>query len=76
MNLEDLNYKMFIISDNYWVNYVYMFKVQTFNIALNLIYCSKLGYEFSYNTHFRDDKQMRKWVQSHKAKYKTFSLNY
>lgn len=37
-----------------------MIKVQAFNIALNLIYCSKLGYRFSYNTHFRDDKQMRK----------------
>lgn len=37
-----------------------MFKVQAFNIALNLIYYSKLGYEFSYNTHFRDDKQMKK----------------
>lgn len=37
-----------------------MFKVQAFNIVLNLIYYSKLGYEFAYNTHFRDDKQIRK----------------
>ena len=76
MNLEDLNNKIFVISNNYWVNYVYMFKVQAFNIVLNLIYYSKLGYEFAYNTHFRDDKQIRKWMQSHKARYKTFSLNY
>ena len=41
-----------------------MFKVQAFNIVLNLIYYSKLGYEFAYNTHFRDDKKMNAKSQS------------
>lgn len=35
-----------------------MFKVLTYNIEFNAD--SKLGYGFCYDSHFRDDKEMRK----------------